>query len=240
MAAATKTKLQSLARRIGHDFADVSLLRRALTHSSARNVRRHAESDNERLEFLGDRVLGLCVAEMLMAELPEAAEGELAVRLNRLVRKETCAAVAQEDWDLDGAVIMSGGEVVGSGRRKLTILGNACEAVLGAIYLDGGIKAAKAVVEQFWGPRLLTTGELPRDAKTALQEWAQGNQLALPKYVEADRSGPDHAPQFKICVEIENREPATGTGPSKRIAEQRAAQQMLIDLKVWPGSDDDD
>ena len=206
-----------------------------MTHSSVRSARRNSK-DNERLEFLGDRVLGLCVADMLMAEFPDAAEGELALRFNRLVRKETCAEVAQDDWDIGKAIIMSSGESLGEGRRRVTILGNACEAVLGAIYLDGGIDAAQQVIRQSWSPRLLQSDDVPTDAKTTLQEWAQGKGFALPRYVEAERRGPDHAPVFVIEVEVESCEPARGEGASKRIAEQNAAQAMLISQKVWKRS----
>jgi ribonuclease-3 len=239
VSADTANKLDTLNRRIGYNFSDTAMLRRALTHSSARAAR-HVSRDNERLEFLGDRVLGLCVAEMLMEQFPEADEGELARRFNRLVRKETCANIAQEEWDLGRAMIMSGGEAVSGGRRKTTILGNACEALLGAIYLDGGFEATRAVIRRFWQPLLLEADTVPMDAKTALQEWAQGQGLPLPAYVETERAGPDHAPRFVIRVEVEGVEPALGEGSSKRQAEQAAARGMLVREGIWKQPLDDE
>lgn len=224
-----------LIERLGYAFSDPALLRRAITHSSARASKAVAR-DNERLEFLGDRVLGLCVAEMLMETFPEEDEGDLARRFNRLVRKETCAAVADEDWQLGGSMILSGGEALSGGRRKITILGNACESLLGAVYLDGGFDAARGVVRRFWEPRLLETDTVPPDPKTALQEWAQGKGLGLPNYVVTERKGPDHAPLFEVRVEIEGREAAVGAGASKRMAEQEAAQAMLVKEKIWNGA----
>lgn len=238
MAGAGKS-LKPLAGRLGHAFSDPAILRRALTHSSARTAK-SAARDNERLEFLGDRVLGLCVAEMLMQAFPEEAEGDLARRFNRLVRKEMCAAIADEDWRLGGSMVMSGGEALSGGRRKVTILGNACEAVLGAIYLDGGYEAARDVVRRFWEPRLREAEDVPADAKTALQEWAQGRGFALPLYLVTERKGPDHAPEFEVRVEVEGRDAAFGSGASKRMAEQDAAQAMLVREKVWEGPRGDD
>ncbi len=232
MAPGSAKTLATLAARIGHTFSDLGLLRHALTHSSVRTKGRTSK-DNEKLEFLGDRVLGLCVAEMLMQEYPEASEGELAPRLNRLVRKEMCASIADDDWELGGSMIMSGSEDMSGGRAKMTILGNACEAVLGAIYLDGGFDAARDVIGRFWRPRLLGDDTIPLDAKTALQQWAQGRGLALPRYVESDRAGPDHAPSFAIRVEVEGLEPAQGEGPSKQIAEQAAADALLRREGIW-------
>lgn len=230
--------LEPLVRRLGYAFSDPGLLRRALTHSSARTSRSVAR-DNERLEFLGDRVLGLCIAEMLMEAFPDEEEGDLARRFNQLVRKEMCAAIADEDWHLGGSMIMSGGEALSGGRRKITILGNACEAVLGAIYLDGGYATAREVVRRYWEPRLREADAAPTDAKTALQEWAQGMGLPLPAYAVTERKGPDHAPVFEVRVEVEGHEAALGEGASKRMAEQDAAEKMLIREKVWPGPRDD-
>lgn len=234
----SENPLERLMRRLGYAFSDPALLRRALTHSSARASRSDA-LHNERLEFLGDRVLGLCVAEMLMQFFPEEAEGELARRFNRLVRKEMCATIADEDWELGGSMIMSGGEALSGGRRKITILGNACEAVLGAIYLDGGHAAAREVVRRYWEPRMREAEAAPTDAKTALQEWAQGRGLPLPSYGVTERKGPDHAPVFEVRVAVEGLEATVGSGASKRMAEQDAAQKMLIRENVWPGPRND-
>lgn len=237
MSAGSPKSLEALASRIGCAISDIELLRRAVTHASARGTKRLSK-DNERLEFLGDRVLGLCVAEMLMNAYPGAAEGELAPRLNRLVRKETCAQIADEDWDLGAAMIMSGGEALSGGRRKMTILGNACEAVLGAIFLDCGFDAARDVINRFWGSRLLGKDTIPVDAKTVLQEWAQARRLPLPRYVELERGGPDHAPHFVMRVELKDLEPAIGEGASKRIAEQAAATAMLQREGIWKSAED--
>lgn len=237
MSPGSSTSLESLADRLGCKISDLELLRRAVTHASARSSKKISK-DNERLEFLGDRVLGLCVAEMLMHAHPDAAEGELAPRLNRLVRKEMCAQIADEDWDLGAAMIMSGGEALSGGRRKMTILGNACEAVLGAIFVDGGFDVARDVINRFWGPRLLGAETIPVDAKTALQEWAQARRLALPSYRETKRAGPDHEPHFVISVSLTDREPAIGEGPSKRVAEQAAAEAMLLREGIWKPAED--
>ena len=223
--------LSSFARRMGYRFDDSSLLRRALTHSSAR-VGRAGSEDNERLEFLGDRVLGLAIAELLGERFPDAAEGELARRFNRLVRKETCAAVAEE-LELGPHVVMSSGEAESGGRRKMTILGDACEAVLGAVFLDGGFEPARAIIRAFWLPKLLDSEAIPTDAKSALQEWAQGRGLPLPKYLEIAKQGPDHAPRFTSEVHIVGLNPARGEGRNKRIAEQTAAGAMLVREGIW-------
>ncbi|MDH3579965.1 MAG: ribonuclease III [Hyphomicrobiales bacterium] len=235
MTGRTATAPETLTAKIGYTFVDPKLLKLALTHASVR-ARRKKSNDNERLEFLGDRVLGLCIAEMLFEEIPDADQGELAVRFNTLVRKETCAAVADESWDLGQHVIMSGGEAISGGRRKLTILGDTCEAVLGAIFLDSGYAQAREVIRKFWMPRLRAGGPVPADAKTALQEWAQGRGLALPDYREISRSGPDHEPKFTVEVRLEGLEPARGEGTSKRLAEQAAAGAILVSEGIWPSA----
>ncbi len=229
---------QALAERLGHDFRDTALLRRALTHSSAKTSKK-VSRDNERLEFLGDRVLGLCIAELLMEAFPEASEGDLARWLNRLVRRETCAMIADEALDLGAYMIMGRGQTLSDGRRRQTILGNACEAMLGAIFLDGGFDAARGVIRRFWGPYIEERDSVPVDAKTALQEWAQGRGLSVPQYRERARSGPDHAPHFVTTVKVEGCEPARGEGRSKRIAEQDAARALLVREGVWSGPERD-
>lgn len=231
MAGPRKTALKALAARIGHDFSDQVLLDLALTHSSARAGARPDE-DNERLEFLGDRVLGLAVAELLTDAFPEAREGELARWFNQLVRAETCAEIAQQ-WNLGEVILMSGGEAGSGGRRKKTILANACEAVLGAVFADGGYEAAKRVVRRFWEPQLGEIGVASPDAKSVLQEWAQGRRLPLPRYFEVAREGPDHAPRFTAEVQIEGVAPERGQGANKREAEQAAAFAMLVREGIW-------
>jgi ribonuclease-3 len=220
-----------LCARLGHDFSDPTLLKVALTHASARAGARPQE-DNERLEFLGDRVLGLAIAELLADSFPRAREGELARWYNHLVRAETCAEIAQE-WELGAFILMSGGEAGSGGRSKKTILANACEAVLGAIFADGGYNAARAVVHRFWQPQLDMLELAAPDAKSLLQEWAQGRRLPLPRYLEVAREGPDHAPRFTAEVQIDGVAPERGTGANKRAAEQAAALAMLVREGVW-------
>jgi ribonuclease-3 len=225
------TALDQFSARLGHEFSDPALLKLALTHSSARACTRSNE-DNERLEFLGDRVLGLAVAELLADSFPKAREGELARWFNHLVRAETLAEVAQQ-WELGNVIVMSGGEAGSGGRRKKTILANTCEAVLGAIFADGGYQPAKAVVRRFWEPQLSALELAAPDAKSVLQEWAQGRRLPLPRYLEVAREGPDHAPRFTAEVQIDGVAPERGKGENKRAAEQAAALAMLLREGVW-------
>jgi ribonuclease III len=233
---ARNTALKDLSARIGHDFADPALLKLALTHASARAGAR-PNDDNERLEFLGDRVLGLAIAELLANSFPKAREGELARWFNHLVRAETCAEIAQE-WELGTFILMSGGEAGSGGRGKKTILANACEAVLGAIFADGGYDAARTVIHQFWRPQLDMLELAAPDAKSLLQEWAQGRRLPLPRYLEIAREGPDHAPRFTAEVQIDGVAPERGTGANKRAAEQAAALAMLLREGVWQAPPD--
>jgi ribonuclease-3 len=232
-----KTALPDLSARIGHDFAESALLQLALTHSSARAGLK-PDQDNERLEFLGDRVLGLAVAELLAQTFPKAREGELARWFNQLVRAETCAEVAQQ-WDLGDFILMSGGEAGSGGRGKKTILANTCEAVLGAVFADAGYGAAKEVVWRFWEPQFATLELAAPDAKSMLQEWAQGRGLPLPRYFEVGREGPDHAPRFTAEVQIEGVAPQRGQGANKREAEQAAALAVLLREGVWQAPQQD-
>ena len=236
MSQPSKTADEKLAARIGHDFSNPELLTLALTHSSAR-VAARLDDNNERLEFLGDRVLGLAVAELLTDAFPKAREGELARVYNQLVRAETCAEIAQ-GWDLGDVILMSGGEAGIGGRRKKTILANTCEAVLGAVFADGGYEAAKRVVRAFWEPQLAAIDAGAPDAKSVLQEWAQGRRLPLPRYLEVAREGPDHAPRFTAEVQIEGVAPERGQGANKREAEQAAALAVLLREGVWQAPQD--
>jgi len=214
----------ALQERIGHRFADASLLDQAMTHSSA--IAAGSKSGSyQRLEFLGDRVLGLAIADLLLRHFPAAAEGDLSRRLAVLVRAETCAVVARS-VGIDAALRL--GKGAGS-RSKLTptILGDACEALIAAVYLDAGYPAAAALVERLWQEHLLTPPRPLRDAKTVLQEWAQGRGLPTPVYREIGRSGPHHAPEFRIAVDLAGVAPAEGVGRTKRTAEQAAAAAML-------------
>jgi len=221
--------LHTLEKALLHKFADPSLLALALSHASA-----GAES-NERLEFLGDRVLGLIVAERLYGEFPSESEGGLAVRLNALVKRDACAKVA-EAAGLAPHLIMAAGESASGGRTKTAILSGACEAVIAALYLDGGMKAARNFVMQYWDSAFATFSHELRDAKTALQEWAQSGALkekVQPAYAVKERSGPDHAPQFAIEVRVPGHDPQLGEGSTKREAEQDAAARLLQRLGVW-------
>ncbi|MFT6675801.1 MAG: ribonuclease-3 [Sulfitobacter sp.] len=220
-------ELKAFEGRIGHRFARPELLNRAVTHASMSSANR---DDNQRLEFLGDRVLGLVMAEALLASDAHASEGLLAPRFNALVRKETCADVARE-YDLGTVLKLGRSEMISGGRRKQALLGDAIEAVIAAVYLDGGFDAAKDLVLRLWGARIETVEEDARDAKTALQEWAQARKLAPPKYIQTGRSGPDHAPVFTIAARLENGAEASATAASKRAAEQAAATGLLAQLE---------
>ncbi len=220
----------ALAERLGHGFERPELLVRALTHPSAENRHGGIDDSYERLEFLGDRVLGLVVADLLLTRFPGEAEGALAVRHAELVRRETLAEVAGE-LELDKHLRLAKGEEAAGERANPALLANACEAVIAALFLDGGLAAARALIESFWAPRFEAAREPPQDAKTALQEWAQKRGLALPRYREVGREGPAHEPHFTVTVGIAGHEPARGEGRSKRLAEQAAATRLLARIK---------
>ena len=227
MSKRAKAELSTLEARLGHVFADAGLAARALTHvSSPTTSARGRAQSYQRLEFLGDRVLGVAVAEMLYEAYPQASEGELSMRLAKLVRRETCAAIAQE-WDVGPHLVMGQGEARAGGRKEAAILSDICESLIGAVFLDGGFPAARDLVRRSWRARMDADAEPERDAKTAVQEWAQARALPAPRYVEAARSGPAHAPHFVMQVELEGFEPERGEASSKRAAEQAAAQAFL-------------
>ncbi|MGB0798081.1 MAG: ribonuclease III [Planktomarina sp.] len=215
--------LKTFAKRIGHEFSDPSFLITALTHSSISSTTR---SDNERLEFLGDRVLGLVMAQALLDADRGASEGQLAPRFNALVRKETCADVARA-CGLGDVLKLGRSEMISGGRRKDALLGDGMEAVIAAVYRDGGFDAARDVILHLWGDRITSVKADARDPKTALQEWAQARKGTPPKYVEASRSGPAHAPEFVIEVQMHSGEKARAKAGSKRQAEQAAAKIMM-------------
>ncbi len=212
---------QALEARLGHAFRRPALLVAALTHGS-----RGGEGANERLEFLGDRVLGLVIAEALLQADPEAREGLLAPRLNALVRRETCAEVGRE-VSLGDALKLGRSEMLAGGRKRDAMLADAVEAVIAAVFLDAGFEAARAVVLRLWGSRVAGAPEDARDAKTALQEWAQARGLQPPAYEQVGREGPDHAPRFVIEARLSTGEAARGEGASKRVAEHAAAAALL-------------
>lgn len=214
--------------RLGHEFARPELLIRALTHGSIASATR---PDNQRLEFLGDRVLGLVMAEALLKADHTASEGQLAPRYNALVRGETCAAVARE-IALGDVLKLGRSEMMSGGRRKEALLADAMEAVLAAVYLDAGFGAAQKVVLKLWETRLASIEDDPRDAKTALQEWAQANGMPPPAYEQTERTGPDHAPTFMITVRLADGREAQARGAgTKRSIEQAAAQALLARLE---------
>lgn len=213
---------------VGHSFGRPALLVEALTHPSVAN--RGRTRDYERLEFLGDRVLGLVVAEMLLNRFPEELEGALARRLAALVRRETLVRVA-EAIGLGRHLVLSKSEDDAGGRASAAILADCCEAVIGALYIDGGLDPARAFVVKHWGALMEEAVTPPKDAKTALQEWAQGRGKPLPVYETVRMHGPPHDPIFEIRVGVEGVEPVTARGPSKRAAEQSAASEMLSKVK---------
>ena len=226
MARKARPDLAALESHIGHAFKDRTLLERALTHVSAISAGGARIDSYQRLEFLGDRVLGLAVSDMLHAAFPKAAEGELSRRLAELVRKETCADIARE-WGVGDHLRLGGGEAQTGGAKKVAILGDVCESIIGAVHLDGGFEAASDLVRRNWLERMMKPRRPLRDPKTALKEWAQARGLETPVYREADRSGPAHAPRFVIAVEVAGFESVAAEGASKRTAEQAAARAFL-------------
>jgi ribonuclease III len=216
----------SLEERIGYRFTDPVLLDCGLTHISALKGARNRAGSYQRMEFLGDHVLGLVISDMLFRAFPKADEGELSRRLADLVRKETCAEIARA-IDLGAAIRLGSSEANAGGRKRPAILADVCEALIGAVYLDGGYPAAAALVERLWKARLHTKAPPLRDAKTVLQEWAQGRGLPTPNYSEIGRYGPDHSPEFRVAVQLPHLAPAEGRGRSKRAAEQAAAAALM-------------
>ncbi len=227
----TKPNFAELEKRIDHAFADKALLVRALTHSSLSGGD-NTVRDLERLEFLGDRVLGLLTAEELWRRYPHYSEGDMAPRLNALVRKETCAKAAQH-FGVDEFIMMSEWEAQSGGRKKKAILGDVMEALLGALYIDGGLEAARRVYDQFWTPNLEDLSKLHKDPKTALQEWSQNKKLGTPHYEVINADGPAHAPAFTVDVRVKGMKPTQGEGRSKREAQMEAARRFLVREKVW-------
>ncbi len=223
-AKSTKAR-EELESRIGYTFADKTILERALTHVSAAS-RQGRGGSYQRLEFLGDHVLGLAVSDMLYRAFPKGDEGELSRRLADLVRRETCADVAQA-LDLGAALRLGSSESNAGGRRRMATLADVCEALIGAVFIDGGYSAAAALIERLWHERMMTPARPLRDPKTMLQEWAQGRGLPTPSYREVERKGPHHNPVFRVAVDVPALEPAEGVGRSKRAAEQAAAAAML-------------
>lgn len=221
-----------LSALLGHAFARPELLTQALTHPSMQQGRKSRTSDPyERLEFLGDRVLGLVVAEMLFTRFPDEAEGALARRHAALVRREAVARIATE-IGLGRRLVLAKGEDDAGGRTNPGILADACEAVIGALYADAGFAVAARFVRSRWEPMMEEALAPPKDAKTGLQEWAQGRGKPLPHYQVLGQEGPPHEPIFLIEVSVEGVGSAVGRGASKRVAEQAAAGLLLEQVKT--------
>ena len=247
-AVAAEPTIADLERRIGHAFADPELLAEALTHPSVlppayrgrRRTKRapHAGTPRnyERLEFLGDRVLGLVIADLLWRQFATEAEGPLTRRLAQLVRGATLAKVAAM-IGLDRHLQLSPSETAAGAAQNPGILADACEALIAAIYLDGGFAAAFAFVERFWAPLISAREAPPRDPKTVLQEWAQGRGLGLPTYQLTATIGPDHARRFTVAARVAGFDEATATASSKRAAETAAAAALLERLADDKASD---
>jgi ribonuclease III len=218
-----------MEQKSGYAFKDVERLDRALTHSSARN---QSTANYERLEFLGDRVLGLVIAEILFLTYPDADEGDLSLRFNQLVDAKTCAEIAVE---LDLPKLIKAGIDLGNPGAKhlVNVRADVVEALIASIFLDGGIEAAKSFVSRFWSSRISNTVNARRDAKTELQEWGHRDSAASPVYKILSREGPDHEPQFSVSVTVASYPQEIGAGRSKRFAEQDAARRFLIARSVW-------
>ncbi|MFP1131327.1 ribonuclease III [Asticcacaulis sp. W401b] len=221
--------LDELEAKLGYRFSDRQLLDSALTHASVSDGRpkKTVSGDNERLEFLGDRVLGLLVAEALMQAFPQAAEGEMSQRLHGLVSRETCAAVATS-LGVGAAMRLAPGETKSGGRSNLTILGDACEALIAAVYLDGGFETARRIFAPLWQPHIRASHSRSHlNPKSHLQEWAAQQKLASPKYEIVERTGPDHAPIFKVALTLEGYDPVVASGKSRQEAEKAAALSFI-------------
>lgn len=223
--------ISTLEHVTGHHFAKPALLAMAVTHPSLSGLERAITIDTyQRLEFLGDRVLGLVIAHWLFERFPNRREGDLAKWHTALVRGETLSLVA-ERMELGRFLRLSPGEAGGGGRRCQSILADACEALIGALYLDGGLAPAEHFIRRFWEPFVVDTHAPPFDAKTTLQEWAQARGRPLPVYETVSQKGPPHDPVFVVRVKVVGCPVAIGEGRSKRAAEKQAAEALLQQVK---------
>lgn len=220
------TDLQGLCDKISYQFKNINLLEESLTHSSHVSRDKGKGYSNERLEFLGDRVLGLVIATKLFKDFPKDVEGLLARRHAHLVSRDTLAEVALK-IGMQNHVILARSEKSSGGQMKPSVLANACEALIAALYLDGGYEAAESFIEFYWREMILNMRDAPKDDKSLLQEWAQGRGLGTPTYQLKSQEGPDHAPRFQVDVIIKGYNNVQGEGLSKRHAEQDAARNML-------------
>lgn len=221
---------QELESSVWRDYRESDLVRQALTHPSCARINEQGPYNNQRLEFLGDSVLGMVIAEMLYHMYPAEQEGELARRFAGLVCGERLVEVARK-IGLDQALILSDSEEENDGRNNPSNLEDACEALIGAIYLDAGFEAARQFIQQHWHGLAQSVIAPPKDPKTELQEWAQARGLALPKYELVDQQGPSHAPAFTISVAVNGKGSAEATASSKKLAEREAAAGLLAKLR---------
>ncbi len=219
-------QLKELQDIIGYQFKDENLLRVALTHSST-----NTSFNYERLEFLGDRVLGLVIAALLFEKFPDEKEGDLAKRISALVQGETLAKLATK-ISLGDFIFFSDAEATAGGAENAHILADVFESVIGAIYLEGGLKPCQDLIALKWGDVLYTMKKPPQHPKTAIQEWAQGQSLPLPEYIVSNQSGPDHAPIFEVKLCVRGYDPVLSTGKSRAEAEKNAAQKFMKGIKA--------
>ncbi len=213
--------IKELQDKIGYKFKDPDLLRTALTHSSATG-----KESYERLEFLGDRVLGLVIATLLYKRFPNEQEGDMAKRLSSLVQGKTLAELS-EHLSLGDYIVFSSAEAAAGGAKNEHILADVFEALIGALYIDGGYEYCASLIETHWKDVLHTMRRPPRHPKTIVQEWAQGKGLPLPDYKIVSQSGPDHAPVFKVCLKVNGYSPVTVEGRSRAAAEKKAAMEFI-------------
>lgn len=225
---ASTDALKILQEKAGYIFSDTKLLTKALTHPSLSG--NSDVSPYERLEFLGDRVLGLVIADMLMREFPNEGEGAIAKRHTAVVQRKALAQIAGE-ISLGGFLLLSQGENDSGGRQKDTILADALEALIGAIYLDGGLTPVAAFIRRYWMPLVREHETPPEDPKTTLQEWAQAQEKPLPQYEVIAQTGPAHEPVFDVRLTVEGLAPVVASGGSKREAEKEAARALLMQIE---------
>ena len=223
-------RLKEAMVAIGYHFKDSLLLTQALTHPSAAPIGESVKHSNQRLEFLGDRVLNLVIADRLITRRQSESEGDLAPKLNRLVKKSACAE-AMRHKDLGAFILLSSSEESSGGRDRESTLGDACEAIIGAIYLDSGLTEARKFIERAWAPQFKQSPSEAKDPKTLLQEQSQADGLGLPAYTIVGRSGPDHDPVFEVEVRLGHDVIAMAKGGTKRDAERAAAVKLLARLR---------
>jgi len=216
--------IEDLQKKIGYNFKDPNLLKIAMTHSST------GEQDNyERLEFLGDRVLGLVIASLLFNKFPSENEGDLAKRLASLVQGQTLADLSSR-LSLGDYIFFSSAEAASGGAENDHILADVFEALIGALYIDSGYSECSKLIETHWQDVLYTMQSPPQHPKTAIQEWAQGKNLPLPSYDIISQSGPDHAPMFEVQLNIKGHPPISATGRSRAEAEKLVATDFMAGM----------